>query len=39
MSNFKICDIYKISLEEAYEFYKLGLIFIIRDGAIKGLGR
>ncbi len=39
MKKFKLSDIYNISLYEAYEFNKLGLIFIIKDGTIKGLGR
>lgn len=39
MNKFKLSDIYNISLQEVYEFNKLGLIFIIKDGTIKGLGR
>lgn len=39
MKKFKLSDIYNISLYEAYEFNKRGLIFIIKDGTIKGLGR
>lgn len=39
MKKFKLSDIFNISLQEAYEFNKLGLIFIIKDGIIKGLGR
>ena len=39
MLNIKVIDINRISLEEAIEFYKMGLEFRVNDGSIRGLTR
>lgn len=38
LEEFKMKNIHEISLAEAYEYSKQGLIFVIRDGHLKGLG-